>query len=150
MRDQVIHKRMIAPPAGFTVRVMARIEERERAQARRRAVIGATLLVVVAGIALALVCIWLTLWIGALLARPGTVISAVLALSPLADGLRVLLEALWVAASAVTRGVGGEVILAYALAVLALTILWARVATGNHPSLSLRAGSGLPQPSNVL
>src|SRR5574341_2230776 len=58
---------MIPPSAGFVNRVMARIEERQRAQARQRAWIGAGLLVAGAGVLIALSILttggWIAQWL---------------------------------------------------------------------------------------
>jgi hypothetical protein len=122
---------MVSPAPGFTARVMARLEARERAQARRRAVIGAGLLVVAASALLAFVGMALASWLSVVMERPSTIVSLVVALSPVADRLLALLEALWVAAIALARSVDSVAMLAYALAVLAFTLLWARVALGS-------------------
>jgi hypothetical protein len=118
---------MMSPSSGFTPRVMARIEERERANARRRAVIGAGVLVAAASALFALVGLWIASWISALLASPGAVFTALAAVSPMLDDL---LAALWVAALAIWQNVNGVMLLVYAAVVLALTLVWARVVTG--------------------
>ncbi len=118
---------MMSPSSGFTRRVMARIEERERANARRRAVIGAGLLVAVTSTLFALVGLWIAAWISALLASPGAIFTALAAVSPMLDDL---LVAFWVAALAIVQNVNVALLLAYAAIVLALTLVWARVVTG--------------------
>jgi hypothetical protein len=118
---------MISPSSGFTARVMARIEERERAQARRRALIGASLLVAAALALFALVGLWAASWISLLLASPSAIFAALATVSPMLDDL---LDALWVAALAILQNVNGVILLAYASFVLALTVVWARVVTG--------------------
>ena len=118
---------MMSPSSGFTARVMARIEERERAQARRCALIGASLLVAAALALFALVGLWAAAWISVLLVSPGAVFTALAAVSPMLGGL---LNALWVAALTILQNVNGVMLLAYASFVLALTVVWARVVTG--------------------
>lgn len=120
------HATMVSPSTGFASRVMARIEERERAQARRRALIGIGLLVAVAIGAFALIAIWIAAWISALLSDPGAMVTMFQAVSPAID----LLDALRVAGFAILQNVNGLVMLVYALIVLALTTLWAEIATG--------------------
>lgn len=122
---------MVAPAPGFTARVMARLEARERAQAQRRAVVGAGLFVVAASALLAFVGMVIASWISMLVERPGTIVSLVVTLSPAADRLLALLKALWVAAIALARSGDSVIMLMYALAVLALTLLWGRVALGS-------------------
>ncbi len=118
---------MMSPSSGFAPRVMARIEERERANARRRAVIGAGVLVAAVVALFALVGLWIATWISALLVSPGAVFSALVTVSPMLDDL---LVAFWVAALAIVQNVNVALLLAYAAIVLALTLVWARVVTG--------------------
>ena len=118
---------MTAPSAGFTARVMTRIEERECARERRRAVIGAGLLVAVAFALFAFFGLWVAAWISTLLASPSAIFTMLTAVSPM---LGDVLDALWVAVLAILQNVNGVMLLAYASVVLALTVVWARVATG--------------------
>jgi hypothetical protein len=122
------HAKMVSPSTGFASRVMARIEERERAQARQRAVIGAGLLVAAAIALLAFVAIWIAGWISAVLASPGAILTTALVVSPLASDW---LDALRIAAFAILQNVNVVILLVYALGVLALTTFWAEIATGN-------------------
>ncbi|MDE3089220.1 MAG: hypothetical protein KGJ80_07530 [Chloroflexota bacterium] len=129
---------MMAPSAGFTARVMTRIEERERAQARWRAVVGAGLLVAVASTLFALFGLWVAAWISTLLASPSAIFTMLTAVSPM---LGDLLDALWVAALAILQNVNGVMLAGYASIVLALTIVWARVVTGPfQPSSTVSVG----------
>lgn len=121
------HATMVAPAAGFTARVMARIEERERAQARRRVMLGAGLLVVAASTLLALIGVALASLLAVLAASPDTTIRMIMTLSPSAFAL---LEAMWVALAAIVRSADSAPMLAYALGVFALTLVWARVVMG--------------------
>jgi hypothetical protein len=120
---------MVSPSAGFTARVMARLEERERLQARRRSMIGATLLVVAVATVLALFGIWLVSWI-ALMARPEAISPMVMAFATLFDGWARLIEGLWIAITVIAQNLGELPILVYACVVLAMTALWVRVVTG--------------------
>ena len=120
------HAQMVSPSAGFTARVMARLEERERARARQRAMIGVGLLVAAAVAFVAVTTLWVAAWINALLASPSAILATVQTISPLLGGLA---EALWIAAAAILRAVNSVQMLAYALIVLALTAIWARVVT---------------------
>lgn len=132
------HAKMVSPSTGFASRVMARIDECERAQARRRAVIGVGLLVAAAVALLALVAIWIAGWISAVLASPEAIVTTALAVSPLAGDW---LDALRIAAFAILQNVNIVILLVYALGVLALTTLWAEIATGTfQPSLKVYVG----------
>jgi hypothetical protein len=112
---------------GFTARVMARIEERERAQARRQAMLGAGLLVVAASALLAFSGVALASLLAVLAASPDTTIRMIMTLSPSAFAL---LEAMWVALAAIVRRADSAPMLVYALGVFALTLVWARVVMG--------------------
>jgi hypothetical protein len=61
---------MVAPSAGFTNRVMARIDAHERAQAQRRAWIGIILLTMFVMGVFALVAFWLFSWIVSIVTTP--------------------------------------------------------------------------------
>ena len=121
------HATMASPSAGFTFRVMARIEERERAQARQRALIGAGLLVAAAISAFALSVIWIAAWVKPLLTNPGATLVELITVAVLAGELW---GALSVAVLAVLQNVNSVMFVAYALCVLILTMIWARVVTG--------------------
>ena len=130
--------RMVSPSMGFTSRVMSRIDARERAWARRRMAIGLGLIAAVVASLFALVAIWFVGWLTILAASPDAIVTAVLAVSPLAGDW---LDALRVAAIAVVQNTSGLVLLVYALAVLCLTTLWAEIATGTfQPSLQANWG----------
>ncbi len=118
---------MMSPSSGFAGRVMAQIEERERAQSRRRALFGTSLLVAAALALFALVGLWTASWVSVLLASPSAVFAALATVSPMLDDL---LDALWLAALVILQNVNGVMLLAYASFVLALTVIWARVVTG--------------------
>jgi len=122
---------MIAPSAGFTARVMARIDEHERVQARRRAWIGAILLAAVVTSVFVLVALWLASWIISIAETPSTIAPIVLAISKLLDNGGTMIQALWVAGTTIDRNLGQAPLLLYAFVVLAMTALWASVATGS-------------------
>jgi hypothetical protein len=121
------HATLASPSAGFASRVMARIEERERAETRQRALIGAGLLVAASIGVFALIVIWIVAWVNPLLASPGAMMVTLLAVAALAGELW---DALSVAALAILQNVNGMMLVAYALFVLILTVIWARVVTG--------------------
>ncbi len=136
--SRVSHATMASPSAGFASRVMARIEERERAQARRRAAIGTVLLVAAALAPFVLVGVWIGAWIGALLTSPGTIVTALTTVSPVLSDLA---NALWIATLAIVQNTNGAMLVAYASFVLALTVVWARVVTGPfQPSSTVSLG----------
>lgn len=129
---------MVSPSMGFTSRVMARIDARERAWARRRMAIGLGLIAVVAVVGFASVAIWIVGWLSALAASPEAIVTVILAVSPLAGDW---LDAVRIAGIAVLQNTGGLILLGYAFAVLCLTTLWAEIATGTfQPSLQVNWG----------
>ncbi len=131
MREQMSrHVTMVTPAPGFTMRVMARIQERERQAARRRALVGAGLLALAGVAPFVLVGIGLaSLWI-VLSSAPDWLTSGIVAVSPALDLVGTILTALWLAGGAIVS-LGSAQIVVYALVVLALTLLWVRVAGGS-------------------
>ncbi|MBI5650024.1 MAG: hypothetical protein HZC40_06175 [Chloroflexi bacterium] len=130
------HKTMIAPQPGFTARVMTRLAERERARQRRRAWIGALILIAVALSLIAFIVITLATWITAIIAEPGVIASVITALAPIIDRARGLIEVLWIALAAIARGTNNLAPIAFALSVLMLTMLWTRIVFGPFQRLS--------------
>lgn len=126
-------KTMLAPVPGFTARVMTRLAERERAQARWRALIGIAVLALVALSVLALVSFLVAAWIAALVIQSGTIPSVIVTMVSLAEGLGVLINALWLGALTIAANVSDGGVLVYALGVLALTMLWTRVVFFQQP-----------------
>ncbi len=122
---------MIAPAPGFTARVMARVAERERATARRRAMLGVGLLVAVAAVLLALVGGLLLLIALSGVDVPDMFVSVWVALAPVLDVFSPVVEALWVSTVAFADNVSMAPVLVYALAVAVMTVLWARLVTGS-------------------
>jgi len=122
---------MVAPAAGFTHRVMAHIEAHERAQAQRRAWIGIILLTMFVMGVFALVALWLISWIVSIVATPSTFAPIVLAVSSLLDDGGAMTQATWVAVMTIARNVGEGSLIVYAFGVLAMTALWAYVASGS-------------------
>ncbi len=125
---------MVAPAPGFTNRVMARWAERERARARRRALVGASVLVGAVSVILLFAAVQLAcvVWTGRHL-----VLSASLnALEALTLGL----GALWLVAKKMIFSLDLLHALVGALAVFALTMLWTRVVTGSFQATSNYAG----------
>jgi Na+-driven multidrug efflux pump len=123
---------MLSPKDGFAERVIARLGERERLRARRRALVGAGLLVVAGAVVVSALAIWTAAWISPLLADPSQVISWLSVFIPLVGGFS---EAIGVTARVALESVNNPLVLAYALATLGLTLLWARFAAGTsqHP-----------------
>jgi hypothetical protein len=130
--------RMVSPSLGFASRVMAQIEARERTRARQRMAIGLGLIAAVAVVLLGLIAIWIVGWLSALAASPAAIVTALLAISPLAGDW---LDAVRIAGIAVLQNTSGLILVGYALAVLCLTTLWAEIATGTfQPSLQINWG----------
>ncbi len=122
---------MMAPAPGFTGRVMARIAERERAAARRRAMLGVGLLVAAAASLLALVLGLLLLIALTPVDVPGMLASGWAALAPVLDLISPVAEALWVSTVAFADNVSVALVLVYALVVATITVLWARMVAGS-------------------
>jgi uncharacterized membrane protein len=125
---------MVAPNAGFTSRVLARIAEHERAQARRRALIGSAVLVVFALTVLALVGWWLFSWVAVFVTTPQLIVSVINALATVAFWAGVALNGLGTAVSLVAQSVGVPQMLSLAMIVCVLTMLWLRVVVGSSLS----------------
>jgi hypothetical protein len=122
---------MVAPSAGFTNRVMARIDAHERAQAQRRAWIGIILLTMFVMGVFALAAFWIFSWIVSIVTTPSTIAPIVLAVSSLVGDSGSLMQATWGAVMAIARNVSEGSLIVYALIVLAMTALWAYVASGS-------------------
>ena len=131
---------MVSPASGFTNRVMTRLAERERARMQRRALLGSALLVgaVVAMIAFALVQIVSDVWV--LLTKPQVIVAVLSALQALTFWIGALLNAFWIAANVIAANLDPMQTMSCALAVLALTMLWARAVTGSFQLSSNYAG----------
>ena len=141
MRTQ--HMTMISPAPGFTARVMAKIVERERAQARRRAAIGAGLLVAAAAALVALLG-GVLVAVGFVFATNSDVIlGSLIALAPFVTTCTTLIEALWISVTLVAHKVSVVQMLAYALGVFVLTLLWVRVVAGSSQHLLTLTVGGL-------
>ncbi len=131
---------MMTPAAGFTSRVMAHIAEYERAQARRRALIGSALLVIAAGVILILVAGWLIAWVSALITTPSALVSLWSTLVTLVFWTRKFIEIVWAAATVVSDQVDANQLLMLGIGVLALTLIWVRVVIGPFRSSSTSVG----------
>jgi len=120
---------MIAPSAGFTSRVMTRIAEHERAQARRRALIGSALLVIVAVATLALVAWWLLTVASVLVTTPSVIASLLNAFATLMFWVSKFVGMVWTFASVFIANVGAVQVLMLVLGAFLLTLVWVRVVT---------------------
>ncbi len=122
---------LIAPPPGFTHRVMTRIAEHERAQARRQAMLGSALLVFAVLGLIGLVVSVVLVWFIALASHPASMMAVVTTVAPMAFDLGSLGEALWVAVVTVMPHVDSVMLVGFATMAFALTFVWARVVTGS-------------------
>jgi hypothetical protein len=125
---------MVSPAPGFAVRVMARLAERERARARRRALIGSALLAGAASAMLAFAAIQLVSAIWILVTNPQVIVTLLNAFELLAFWVDKLLGALWIAANVIAENLDPMQMTLYAAAVFVLTMLWVRVVTGSFQS----------------
>ena len=121
---------LMAPAPGFTSRVMARIAEHERVQARRRAVIGSVLLVLAAIAILVLVALWLVSVASVFIAAPSVLIAVLNAFASMAFWAGTFFESLWTVAFLIAQNVGAAEMLALAVAVITLTTIWVSVVAG--------------------
>jgi hypothetical protein len=128
------HFAMVSPAPGFAVRVMARLAERERARARRRALIGSALLAGAASAMLAFAAIQLMLAIWILVTNPQVVMSTLDAFQVPAFWAGKVLEAFWIAANVIAENLDPMQMTLCAAAVFVLTMLWVRVVTGSFQS----------------
>jgi hypothetical protein len=128
------HLAMVSPAPGFTVRVMARLAERERARVRRRALIGSALLVGAASAMLAFAAIQLVSAIWILVTNPQVIVTLLNAFELLAFWVDKLLGALWIAANVIAENLDPMQMTLCAAAVFVLTMLWVRVVTGSFQS----------------
>jgi hypothetical protein len=129
-RAEFLQPTMAAPVPGFTARVMARIEQHERAQARRRSILGAAILLGAASVPFMAIGYLLVVLGSQLVADPGALLSSILAVAPVLNILGNLLEALAVTAMALAQ-VGTVQMLLFAIVVCALTFLWAAIVHGS-------------------
>ncbi len=123
------HATMIAPAPGFTARTMARIQTFERARARRRAMIGAGLLVIAAVAALLVALLWIGVFVAQVIATPSALVAVMNTSGFLADLAGTVVNALWISAVAFVLADTTQ-LLVYALFVCGLLLLWLRVVGG--------------------
>jgi uncharacterized membrane protein len=121
---------MMSPAPGFTSRVMMRLAERERAQARRRAMLGSALLVIVAVVILALVAWWFIAMLSTFVSAPSVIVAVLNALATLMLWVSKFFEMMWTAASVVAQSIDPVSILGLAVAVFAVTLVWVRLVIG--------------------
>ncbi len=121
---------MAAPAPGFTVRVMARIEQYERVQARRRSILGAAVLLGAASVPFLALGYLLVSFGLQLLASPGVFLGGILAFGPVVEIVSSLIEALVVSATTLAR-VGSVQMFLFAVVVCSLTFLWAAIVHGS-------------------
>ena len=143
MREaQFRHASMMAPAPGFTARVMARIEARERARARRWAMIGASLMFLAAGIVSVLLGGVLLGLLAIVVMNPDVFLTVLVSLTPLVDFGTTVAEALWVSIGVVAANVSAVQMLGFALGVLALTLVWVRMVSGSSLRLLTQTVGG--------
>lgn len=121
---------MMNPTPGFTSRVMARLAERERVQARRRAMIGSALLVSAAIVILAIVAWWFLALVSEIVTTPSVLVAILNAASTLMLWGQKFFQMLWTTASVVTSSIDPVTLLSGAFAVFGLTLVWVRLVVG--------------------
>ncbi len=132
---QFRHATMVSPVPGFTGRVMARIEARERVRARRQAAIGAGLLFLATGVVSVLLGSVLLWFLAIAVTNPDIFLTVLVSLTPLLDFATTVADALWIAVGAVADNISMAQMLGFALSVFALTLLWVRVVAGTPQRL---------------
>lgn len=133
---------MVAPAAGFTARVMARIQEQERARARRWGVLGAGLLFLAAGVVSVLLAGVLLGLLAIAATNPDVVFTVVVSLTPLVDFGTTVAEALWISLAVVASNISAVQLLAFAASVFVLTLVWVRVVSGSSLHLLTQTVGG--------
>jgi hypothetical protein len=134
MRDEMCFA-MVPPAPGFTARVMRRVAERERTRTRQRALIGSVLLAGAAGAVLWITAAQLVAVLWVLMTNPRVILITVDAFRVPAFWTGKVLEALWVAATAIAENLDPLQLMLVAVMVFGLTMLWAHVVTGTFQSL---------------
>jgi uncharacterized membrane protein len=109
---------------------MARIAEHERAQARRRAMIGSVLLILAAIAVLGLVAWWLVSIASVFVTAPTVLVAMLNVCASMAFWVAKFFESLWAVALIITQNVGAVEMLALAIGVITLTAIWVRVVAG--------------------
>jgi hypothetical protein len=133
MREQqMMSPTMVSPAPGFTARVMAELAVRERARARRRALMGVGVLVAAPLALMMFVSLSLGSLAALLVANPDVFVTVLLAFAQTADVISTFVGAGWT----VIMVLGGEAtfvqVVAFALAVVGMTFLWVRVVSGSY------------------
>lgn len=121
---------MVSPLPGFPDRVMARVQMYKQAQARRRAVIATGLLAVAFVGSLALMGFALASTFDEFTSFPSRMTSLFVLAVSFAGELYSLFDAMWLTVLTIASSINGIVVVAYACAAVALTLLWLRVAFG--------------------
>ncbi len=131
---------MVSPLPGFPDRVMARVQMYKQAQARRRAVIATGLLAVAFVGSLALMGFALASTFDKFTSFPSRMTSLFVLAVSFAGELYSLFDAMWLTVVTIASSINGIVVVAYACAAVALTLLWLRVAFGpfQYPLKNLR------------
>ena len=139
---QFRHAIMVAPAPGFTDRVMTRIKARERARARRWGVLGAGLLFLAAGVISVLLGGVLLGLLAIVATNPDVVLTVFVSLTPLVDFGTTVAEALWISLTVVASNVSAVQLLAFAMSVFVLTLVWVRVVSGSSLHLLTQTVGG--------
>ena len=122
---------MLAPRAGFTARVMARLAEQERARARRRVLIGSIVLVAFALVVVSLIALWIGSWVVVFVTMPQLFVAIVSAFATVAFWCGVALNGVGAAVAVIAENIGVAQMGGLALTVIALTAVWVRVVVGS-------------------
>jgi hypothetical protein len=141
--QQMIQATMVSPAPGFTGRVMARVQAYERARARRRALIGAGVLAASAAGLVATAMFLVVSQIIALVTNPDAIPAATDAVGQTLNAVDALADAAGITTRVVAGDIGAIQILAFAVFVLMLTLVWVRVLNLSYQRPFTRAVGGL-------
>ncbi len=130
VQRQLLDTPMAAPAVDFTSRVMTRLAERERQQARRRSAFGA-IGFVSGSLIVAALAIW-TSPLGMLVQVSGwaALLDSTLSLFGVASTMFIIVRSF---AGALFEAIGSTSLVLFALLTLALTLTWTRLVAGSGP-----------------
>ncbi len=131
---------MVSPPSGFANRVMERVETYKRARARRHAFITIGMFVFALFGSLTLLGFELVSQVETIPTLPSQALQLVIIVASLVEQAFTLFGALWLSVTIIASSINSLLLVAYASAVVSLTILWFRVAFGpfQYPLKNLR------------
>ncbi len=133
MREQqMMRPTMVSPAPGFTARVMAELAVRERARARRRALFGAGMLLVAPLALMLFASVSIGSLVALVIANPDVIVTVLVTLAQTADVISAFVGAGWTVVTVLGREVTFVQVVAFAVAVVGMTLLWVRVVGSSY------------------